>query len=857
MKRFSQIFAISLMGAFSGLQAADQSAAQPQSGGFQRTKLDAFLDKHCYECHDDLMAEAGLDLDELGDNLANPADFIEWSHIFERVEKGEMPPEEKDRPAPEELKRFLSHLEGGLVEVEQNYRNEYGRAELRRLSREEYANSLKDILDLPHIDFSEMLPPDGLAGHHRKSAAALDFSHVTISKYIEVADYALRQALAPRVKPQPAETIRAEVNGADQLKKIVQTLYVQAKQGTAIPLNGRKIDTTVTNIRGNFNKRDPGTYIDHPPLADGIVTFMNNEFNHNIKMSAFDVKQTGTYRMRVHGWATLNNRGTLLPSDRVETIAFYAPAGNVLGRIDLKPNEPNTGETTLWLKEGEKIEYLAISTPNRVIQIGKAHGEKWKHFKSHGIAIRWFELEGPLEQEWPPESHRRLLGDLKLKATQTQPNGLSYIVETSQPKQDVRRLIRQFAQRAWRRPIQQGEINLAVQTANKRLNTGEPFIEALLAGYRTILTSPEFLLRMETPGPLDPYALATRLAFFLTNSPPDPNLRQAAADGSILKDDVLRRHTERLLKSEKSARFHEHFCDHWLNLRNIALTEPDENLYPEYSGLVTESMLDETRSYFAEMIAQNIGAMGVVDSDFLYINQKLAEIYGITGVQGSQVRKVSLPVDSPYGGLITQGSILKLTANGTTTSPVVRGTFTLEHLLGDPPPPPPAAVPAIEPDVTGAATIREQLDKHRDAKECRSCHAKIDPPGFALESFDVMGQWRDQYRVSTERGERGVNLQVNGRPVQYKMGLPVDAAGTLPNGKTFSNIHGFRKALQSYEEKIAHNLLEHFTIYATGAPLSFADRPAVHEIMTGIEGDEYGVRSMIHALVQSELFRRK
>ncbi len=837
--------------------AIDQPSNPPEAGGFQRANLEAFLENHCYECHDDLTAEGDLDLYSVGGDLSDPDVFLRWSQIFERVEKGEMPPKKKARPEQEEMVAFLSHLEVGLTGVELGLRNQYGRAELRRLSREEYANSLKDILDLPHVDFAEKLPPDGIDGHHRKSAAALDFSHVTISKYLEVADYALREALAPRINRSPKRVVRAEVNGADQLKKIVQTLYVQAKQGTAIPLNGREIDTTVTNVRGNFNKRDPGTYIDHPPLADGIVTFINNQFNHNIRMTAFDVQQTGSYKIRVHGWGTFNDHGKLLPSDRVETVAFYDTAGNVLGRCDLQPNEPNTGEATVWLKEGEPIQYLAISTPNRVVNIAKAHGEKYKHIKSYGIAIRWFELEGPLEKQWPPESHQRLLGGLKLKKSDPQPNGLPYVVKSENPKEDLRLLIGQFAERAFRRPLEKGDIDLAVQTADARIEAKESFIEALLAGYRTILTSPEFLLREEKPGQLDAWALATRLSFFLTNSPPDQGLRNAAADGSLLKKDELRRHTNRLLNSDASSRFVTHFCDYWLNLRNINLTEPDENIYPEYSGLVSESMVDETRAYFAEMIRENLGAMHVVDSDFVMINQRLADLYNIPGVQGSHIQKVNLSDDSVRGGLITQGSILKLTSNGTTTSPVVRGTYTLEHLFGDPPPPPPASVPAIEPDVTGASTIREQLEKHRAAEECASCHAKIDPPGFALESFDVMGQWRDNYRVSIERGQKGVDLSFGGKRVQYKMGANVDSAGVLPNGTTFSGIHEFRDALESYEQRIAHNLLEHLTIYATGAPLGFADRDEARQIFKGIEMEGYPVRSMIHALIQSELFRNK
>ena len=429
--------------------------------------------------------------------------------------------------------------------------------------------------------------------------------------------------------------------------------------------------------------------------------------------------------------------------------------------------------------------------------------------------------------------------------------------------------------RAYRRPQRDGDLLIPMQMVRRRLKRKEPFVDAVMAGYRAILTSPEFLLLQEKPGKLNAWALASRLSFFLWNSPPDQKLRQVATNGSLLNDDELRRQTERMLNDPKATRFVEHFLDYWLNLRNITLTEPDKNLYPEYNSLLTESMLEETRAYFAEMLRHDLGVDHVYDSDFLMINQRMAELYGIDGVQGFGTRRVPLNdrglataatenadgriADRSVvrGGLLTQGSLMKLTANGTTTSPVVRGTFVLSRLLGDPPPPPPPSVPAIEPDISGATTIREQLAKHRSIALCASCHQEIDPPGFALESFDVMGAWRTSYRASIERGEKGVDLKSNGKRVQYKIGLPVDSAGQLPDGSPFRDITEFRSLLKSRNPQIARNLLDQFIVYATGTSVGFADQSTVDKVMSSLSQRDFGVRSMIHEVVQCELFRRK
>src|SRR5581483_10814513 len=280
------------------------------------------------------------------------------------------------------------------------------------------------------------------------------------------------------------------------------------------------------------------------------------------------------------------------------------------------------------------------------------------------------------------------------------------------------------------------------------MRQGYSFTDAMIAGYTAVLSSPGFLYFKETPGRLDDFALAERLSYFLWNSCPDDELRQLAGRHQLRRPAVLWRQVDRLLDDPRSRRFINSFLDYWLDLRLIAGTAPDEQLYPEYQldDLLVESMTAETQLFFDELIRKNLGVTNLVDSDFSVLNERLARHYGIAGVQGVELRPVNLPPGCLRGGLLTQASILKVTSNGTTTSPVKRGAWILSRILGKPPHPPPPGTPVIEPDIRGATTVREQLAKHRSQESCAVCHRNIDPPGFALESFDVMGGYRDRYR---------------------------------------------------------------------------------------------------------------
>jgi hypothetical protein len=306
-----------------------------------------------------------------------------------------------------------------------------------------------------------------------------------------------------------------------------------------------------------------------------------------------------------------------------------------------------------------------------------------------------------------------------------------------------------------------------------------------------------------------------------------------------------------MLRDPRSKAFTENFTGQWLSLRAIDATSPDRTLYPEYDDILKVASVKETTLFFDEVLKNDLPLMNFVSSDFTFVNARLAKHYGIPGVEGTEMRKVSLPPASHRGGVMTMASVLKVTANGTTTSPILRGAWVLERILGTPPPKPPADVEAIEPDIRGATTIRAQLAKHRQVESCANCHSRIDPPGFALESFDVIGGWREKYRALSNNGEK----DSQGRRV--RSGPAVDSADVLPDGRKFRDIDEYKKLLLDDKDQLARGLTEKLLAYSTGAAPTKADQPAVEAIVRNVRDKEYGFKSLIHEIVQSPMFQTK
>jgi hypothetical protein len=516
-----------------------------------------------------------------------------------------------------------------------------------------------------------------------------------------------------------------------------------------------------------------------------------------------------------------------------------------------------------------------------------------------GYAVQWIEVEGPFYDADYQSGYRLLFGDLPLRRVDARGLGVSLDgipgvggqaggrgfagrgggpargpgrggasagmaatvveVDSPNPAEDARRLLRNFLSAAYRRPVEDADVRRFHALFETQLAKSQGFAKSMLAAYSAILASPRFVFIEEKPGRLDEVALATRLSLSLWNSTPDATLRDLAARGELRRPDVLRAQTRRLLADPKSRRFVEAFTDYWLDLRKVDETSPSSTIYNDYEldDPLKFAAVEETRLYFSELVRADLPARNVVDSDFTFLNERLANHYGIPGVFGVAMRKVTLPPNSLRGGLITQAAVLKVTANGTTTSPVIRGHWVTERILGIETPPPPPTVKAVEPDIRGAVTIRQQLEKHRADRSCAACHRPMDPPGFALESFDVMGAFRERYRA-VSNGIPSVNgYGMNGQKLEFHWGLPVDAAGELPDGRAFHDVREFKKLLLKDEAALARNLVRQLSVFATGAPVGFSDRREIEAILARARAREFGVRTLIEELIQSQLFQSK
>lgn len=805
--------------------------AQAHGSEFAREAL-PFLKQHCIECHDADTKKGGLDLEALKPDFAEPQIFAKWERVFDKIERGEMPPKKKPRPTEAEQKPAMAALRACLHEASAARQAHEGRVVFRRLNRVEYENTIHDLLAID-TPLKETLPEDASAQGFDNIGAALDTSSVLMERYLEAADMAIDAAIA--AGPQPVA-----------VKKRYELL-------NQIDANHQLNSLTILR------------------LADGLVMFGSHYMPTAIK--EFSAPAPGRYHVRLSACAYQSQTPMVMAVTAGDLIAGRGEKHTV-DYYYVSPGAPQVFEFTDTLHRGDTFK----AAPDRLeAGEGDARRAGSANYKGPGLAVQWMEIEGPLSFEWPPESRRRLFGDLplvpadatsekNLVRAEAEPSKARYLlsqikwaIKSEQPGADAECLLRSFATRAFRRPVTNEELAPLLAMVNDHLKAGETFDEALRVGFKGVLTAPEFLFLRCQPGRLDGYALASRLSYFLWSAPPDEELLALAAKGTLTQPAVLRAQTERLLKSPKAATFTHNFLGQWLDLRLMDFTTPDKKLYPEYDELLSRGMVSETYGFFQELLTNDSSVRHFIDSDFSILNQRMAEHYGIGGVTGMEFRKVALPASAHRGGVMTQASVLKVTANGTTTSPVLRGKWIMDRILGIPPDPPPKSVPAIEPDIRGARTIREQLDAHRHEETCATCHSKIDPPGFALENFDVIGGWRERYRILPPQGTRTdkMRLHVADRDLDIALGGKVDASSALPDGTAFADVTEFKKLLLRDPTQIARCVTAKLLTYATGAPIQFADRAVIDAILSRTRAKDYGLRSIVHEVVQSPAFLNK
>jgi hypothetical protein len=829
---------------------------------------EAFFAKHCIDCHDSTTKSGDLDLTGFKFTPDDAQNFARWVKIHDRIESGEMPPKKKPRPPADATAAVLKELRESLIAAEQARLNE-GRTRIRRLTRGEYENTMRDLFDMPGLTLAGELPADGTANGFDNNADALDISHVNLAKYMELADKVLDLAIA--TQPQPPTVRRQRLSLAQRGGFVAHVLL----HGDGVLLRDKKPDPEFPPAAAHEHL-DEGAHERMGTFERGstVGLFRPEDESFSPYFAAHVTIYPGRYRLKTSLWSFTWDKGQVLPARGTEVarLSVVQLTGDgrggqhpsyVLGYFDAPSLQEQVHEASVWLNHNEIIGFNAASL-SHVETRGKLRA---MGFKGPGIACDYLEIEGPLHEQWPPASHKVLFGDLPLLewrgakgpvrkkvrqigAGQNRPDpdkGV-WTVKSENPRADADRLLAAFLPKAFRRPVDADLRRAYVEQVEARLKAGDCFETAMRFAYRAALCSPDVLYHVEPAGKLDEFALASRLSYFSTNSAPDERLTQLATSGELRKS--LGGELELLLKSSKAQRFIDDFTGQWLRLRQIAATDPDKKLYPEFSPYLQDSMVAETRAFFRELLEKDLDATHLVKSDFVMVNEKLAKHYGIDGVSGSQVRRVALPPDCPRGGFLTQASILKITANGTTTSPVPRGAFVISKILGQPPEPPPPNLPAIEPDVRGATTIREQLNKHRSQPVCNSCHATIDPPGFALESFDVIGGFRERYR-SIGSGDP----DPKGRG--FKLGPAVDCSGVTPDGQTFSDVREYQKILAARPDLLLKNLAEQLAVYATGREIAFSDRNAIKAIVRATQAKGGGIRTLIHELVESSLFQTR
>jgi hypothetical protein len=453
-------------------------------------------------------------------------------------------------------------------------------------------------------------------------------------------------------------------------------------------------------------------------------------------------------------------------------------------------------------------------------------------------------------ESWPPKGHRTLFGDID--PTQPTPEKAAAIAAHLAPK-------------LFRRPVDDVAVEKYRALFEKFSNTMTPD-EALRGMLATMLVSPRFLYHEEPPSGPDAYAIASRMSYFLWRSTPDDELLTAAGRGlgfppdkaqgktdrqdaypTLLDPTVRRAQAERMLADARAGRFLKDFTGQWLRVREVGVMKANAELYPEYDDELEAAMRAETERYIAEMFQRDLPLSNLIDSDWTMLNERLAKHYRIDGVVGPDIRRVSLDKSKTVrGGLLTHASIHAITSNGSTTSPVIRGTWVLEKFFGTPVSPPPPDVPTIEPDIRGSTTIKEQLAKHRDIASCASCHRKIDPPGFALENFDVIGGWRDHYRALIEPRP--------GARVKLTDGPPVDPADEWEGVGRFDSFHEFRELVKKREDLVVQNLTQQLATFALGRALGFADRQPLNKIATQVREEKSGMKSLVLDIVSSPVF---
>ena len=772
------------------------AAAQPAVSAQGASADQAVIERYCVTCHNDRLETGGLSLQGL-DVSDVAAHRGVWEKVVRKLRAGAMPPRPRPRPAAAAYARVLAAVENALDAAAAAHPDPGRTATFRRLNRTEYQNAVRDLLALD-VDVTALLPRDDSAfGFDNVNAGGL--SPTLMERYLAAARKVSRLAVGSGL---PAPGSRVVVVPADRTQEDhVAGLPFGTRGGTAVehtfPADGEY--EIQVRLQRNRNENVEGLTEPH----DVEITLDGD------RLALFTMEPSRNYVLQANA-AYYADEGI----DNHLNVRIAAPAGpHVIGATFIKKNS------------------ALIETTRQPYD---AHFNMDRHPRQQP-AVRSVSIVGPFDPTGAGETPSRA----RIFACRP-PAGAS----DAEAEECAAAIVAGLARRAYRRPVTVDDLEQLV-SFYRRGHAAGGFEAGVETALRALLASPEFLFRIERDpegaAPGEPYRvtgleLASRLSFFLWSSLPDDELLDVAAAGGLRDPAALRAQVRRMLADPRAATLTTNFASQWLHLRNLDAVRPDARLFPDFDDNLRQGFRRETELLFQSILDEDRSVVDLLTADYTFANERVARHYGFPGVYGDHFRRVDLPEGSPRAGLLGHGSILTVTSYATRTSPVLRGKWILENLLGTPPPPPPANVPPLEEtrSNTRVVSMRERMAAHRRNPQCAVCHQIMDPAGLSMENFDAIGRWRDA-----------------------EGGAAIDAAGNLPGGEDFDGVAGLRGALLERPEVFVGTVTEKLLTYALGRGLDHADAPAVRAIARAAAADGYRLSSLILGIVESTPFQMR
>ncbi|MCA9213273.1 MAG: DUF1592 domain-containing protein [Planctomycetales bacterium] len=819
-----------------------------------------FLARHCVSCHGPETQEAEMRVDSLGDEFDDRSIAERWTEVLDRLNRGDMPPENEPRPDKRQQARVVDWISQQLQSaIERKHRNG-GHAILRRLNRDQYNNTIRDLVG---VDFApaDSFPEDPSGFGFNNVGSALNLSPLHIEKYLDAAREIVARANLYDVQPVPFQwhfepDTAARTNRHQRLTKpdrrgreieyaIVYARDMLARGDFAVIREKRRRHVGVRN----FFVHRPGRYVirvraaSYVPKRAEVQQAAVQLFEEHYQQLIAEADDDDLRRRRKEYWENTKRQQVSEYFGEDSAYNYGPPRMQItINRtlslpavdVDVPKDQPKVFEFPVYLEDNECN--INIANDYNIPEYASYRTTLFDpRFPRPELLIDWFEIEGPIDEQWPPKSRKMVLRSFK----------------PDDPDR-ARKIIATFIHRAYRRPPKVQEVNRMMALYEKARAESDSLEEALEVPLVAILSSPRFLyLAEEAPAhgeraQVTDYELASRLSYWLWNTMPDDALFRLAKNRELGKREVLLKQVDRMLADKRSDEFVKSFVTQWLRIGDLNSVLPDKRKYLRFDEHLLTSMTDESVAYFRELLDNDLPIQNFVRSEFAVVNERLARHYELSGIEGDHFRRVDLGPNSGRGPIMMHASVHMATSNGTRTSPVKRGEWILESVLGTPSPPPPPNAGDIKPGVPGIdkATVRERLDAHRQNPACASCHDKIDPLGFALENYDAIGRWR------THEGF-GYNGQVlKGDPA-------VDTHGQLPDGSSFQNIQQLQEILLRKQELFNTCLVKKMMIYALGRGLDISDRPTILNIVEDLPKHGSTLRGIIKQIATSEQFLTK